>query len=199
MNKRKLGPALVAMAFAPGLLFGAPAAGADPDPGPVNPIGGGGIYGETSPFSGGPDPRASAPIPGLVSGTVPGSNAPLSTELSTGTSGLRPGTNALQPGSLRGLPAPDFPDNYFRSPAESLPGQPAPAPQPDLPPPAADRQWGPIAQGGDSNPEDPENTESAPDQSMARQILPETDEDYDWNDNDAPDQSMAQQLNSEGE
>ncbi|MGL6233964.1 MAG: hypothetical protein ACRC20_01335 [Segniliparus sp.] len=198
MEEWKAKSTLVGMAFAAGLLFGAPVAGADPDPGPVSPVGAGGIYGETSPFSGGPDPRASSPVPGLVSGTVPGSNAPLATELSTGTSGIRPGTNALQPGSLRGLPAPDFPDNYFQGPAASLPGQPAPPPQPELPPVKPDHQWGPLAQGGDSNPDDPDNTESAPDQSMARQLLPETDEDYDWNDNEAPDQSMASQLNAEG-
>ncbi|MGL6234759.1 MAG: hypothetical protein ACRC20_05395 [Segniliparus sp.] len=140
-----------------------------------------------------------APVTGLVPGMVSGSNAPLATELSTGTSGLRPGTNAMQPGSMRGLPAPDFPSNYFQGPAASLPGQPAPAAKPPLSPAEPDHQWGPLAQGFAANPNDPDNTESAPDQSMARQLVPETDEDYDWNDNDAPDQSRARQLEPEDE
>ncbi|ADG96588.1 conserved hypothetical protein [Segniliparus rotundus DSM 44985] len=177
-----------------GLLF-APSAAADPVlPVPSDPYGGGGIYGETSPYAQGPNPGAALPQPGLISGTVPGSNAPLATELSTGTSGVRPGTNALVPGSLSHNPAPDFPDNYFQGPAQSLPGQPPPKVTPALTQPAPDHKWGPIAQGGDSNPEDPENTESAPDASMARQLEPEAGEEED---EPTGDQSFASQLNSD--
>ncbi|EFV14630.2 hypothetical protein HMPREF9336_00503 [Segniliparus rugosus ATCC BAA-974] len=184
---------LAVLLLAPSLMRGADAA-ADPAPAPVDPTGAGGIYGETSPFSGGPNPWASSPVPGLVSGTVPGSNAPLSTELSTGTSGLRPGTNALQPGSLRGFPRPEFPDNYFQAPPESLPGQPEPRPLPGLPPVGRDHQWGPLAQGGDSNPEDPDNDEAAPDVSMARQLEPEGGDDESL---PTGDQSMARKLDPE--
>ena len=188
MRKWTANSALAMTVFA----LGAPAAGADPVlPQPSDPYGGGGIYGETSPYSQGPNPGAVQPQAGLLPGMVSGSNAPLSTELSTGTSGLRPGTNALQPGSLSRNPAPDFPNNYFQAPAESLPGQPAPEPRPELPDPEPDHKWGPIAQGGDSNPEDPDHPEAAPEQSMARQREPEAGEDET---EPTGDQSMARQL-----
>ncbi len=117
---------------------GAPAPAAAPAPSPyLNPYGsgtpGGSIYGETSPYAGGQAPGVSSPQPGVVPGYVAGALGPLTNEISTGSSGIRPGTNAILPGYVKGLPVPDFPENRIKAPEEKLPGLPPGATPGSLP------------------------------------------------------------------
>ncbi|QCH24890.1 hypothetical protein DSM43276_03161 [Mycobacteroides salmoniphilum] len=118
-----------------GLGVGSALAHADPIPAPapapapnpyLNPHSssapGAAIYGEMSPYAGGQAPGVSSPQPGIVPGYVPGGLGPLASEISTGSSGYRPGTNAILPGYMTGLPVPDFPANHIQGPPLKLPG-----------------------------------------------------------------------------